>query len=185
MDKEHSNLPVQESSDRFKFRVEEAVLIFLLVLSLVGVALTDFSATDAWWYWMAMIFIFGLAAVITGLLQAKEKSHGVRDLLAVQTIHWFGSMTIVIAAFSLLHAGALDEQGTGLVILLILSLATFLDGIRLGWRFSMVGVFLGITAVIIAHIENFMLLVLALALSIIVITVYWDKRRMKRPSSVS
>ena len=79
--------------------------------------------------------------------------------------------------FLLLQAGRLNYENTGLVILLILALATFIDGIRLGWRFCMAGLFLGATAVIAAFIEEFMWIVLLLAIGVILFTLYWEKRR--------
>ena len=138
MAKQDVDPPVEGPVSNFKFQVEEAILIVLIILSVSGVSLTNFSSTDGWWYWMAMIFVFAIAAMITGAIEAKKGTHFVKDLLTTQTIHWLGAMAIVVAVFSFLHAGVMDEQATGLVILLILSLATFLDGMRIGWRFSMI-----------------------------------------------
>lgn len=172
-----SNLRANTTSNKRRFHIEEAILILLLIFSLVGVGLTDASPADGYWYWMIMIFVFGLAAIVTGLVQSKREQGFVKDLLFSQAIHWLGSMGVVAAAFSILHAGIISEKATGLVILLILALATFLDGIRLGWRFSMTGVFLGITAVIAAHVEEFMWIILVLAAFIVTVTILWDNRK--------
>ena len=181
MAKQDVGPPVEGPVSNFKFHVEEAILIVLIILSVSGVSLTNFSSTDGWWYWMAMIFVFAIAAMVTGAIEAKKGTHFVKHLLATQTIHWLGAMATMVAAFSFLHAEVMDEQATGLVILLILALATFLDGMRIGWRFSMIGVFLGMTAVIIAYIKDFLLIIVGLAIVIIGITIYWGKnKRMKQ-----
>ena len=60
-------------------------------------------------------------------------------------------------------------------MLLILSLATFLDGQRVGWRFSLIGFFLGISAIISAHMSNPMLIEIPLAIAIVASTFMWEE----------
>jgi hypothetical protein len=180
MSKPETDRPGDTVSRRRRFQVEETVLILLLIFSLAGVGITNFSAVDGYWYWMVMIFIFGLSAMMLGYVKAKQRDHLVRELWAVQSLHWLGVMAVVGAVFSLLHAGMLEEDSTGLVILLILALATYLDGIRLGWRFSMVGVFLAITAVVAAHVDEYMWVIIPLAIVIVAFSIYWEKRRAQR-----
>ncbi len=182
MSKSEIDRPSDTVSSKRRFQVEEAVLILLLIFSLAGVGITNFSAIDGYWYWMVMIFIFGLSAMLLGFVKAKRGDLLVRELWAEQSLHWLGVMAIVGAVFSLLHAGMLEEDSTGLVILLILALATYLDGIRLGWRFSMVGVFLAASAVAVAHIDQYMWVIIPLAIVIVAFTIFWEKRRAQRRS---
>ena len=177
-------IATEVTSKQRKPYFEEAGLILMIFLSLVGIGVTDFSPDDGYWYWMIMILVFGVIAIITGFVEAKKgDQHLVKKILVVQVIHWSGSMLTVMGVFLLLNAGRLDYENSGLVILLILALTTFLDGIRLGWRFSMAGVFLGITAVIAAYIEEFMWIVLMLAIALIAVTIYWGRRRSSMQSS--
>lgn len=179
MEKIEPNLPIERSASKIRYYVEEFILILLLVLSLVGIGLTNFSAADGWWYWMIMIFVFAFCAIITGFFRMREASQTIMELLVVQMIHWLGVMAAVVAAFSLLNAGVMEEQATGLVILLILALATFLDGVRIGWRFSLVGIFLGVTAVIVAHVEEYLVLVMSLAVVIVIVTLVFGKKNTR------
>jgi len=180
MSDNNSGTDEQSQPASWKFQIEESILILLLFLSMIGVWITDKTPSDGYWYWMIMIFLFGLAAMIIGGMRAKKREHLLRDVLLVQTMHWGGSMLIVLAAFSLLHSGRLDSENTGLVILLILALATFLDGIRVGWRFSMAGVFLGITAVLAGHMRHFIWPVILLAVFIVFITIAFQSWQRKR-----
>jgi len=52
-----------EITAKRRFYVEEAILILLLILSLVGVRITDYSPVDGYGYWMIMVFIFALFAM--------------------------------------------------------------------------------------------------------------------------
>jgi membrane-bound acyltransferase YfiQ involved in biofilm formation len=66
-------------------------------------------------------------------------------------------------------------EGSGLVILLILSLSTFLDGYQVGWRFYLAGIFLAITAILAAFIEEYMWILLVIAIASIVFSTYLEK----------
>jgi len=83
-------------------------------------------------------------------------------------------------AFLLQQSGRLDETSASLVVLLILALATMLDGIRIGWQLSLVGFFLGACAVLIAYLEQFMLVAGLLAIVIIACTIIWEIWTHKR-----
>ncbi len=173
------NLELSEAEPGWKFPVEESILILLLILSLVGMGITDFSPDDGYWYWIIMIFVFWVSAMIIAKCQLRNKNKRLKRLFFEQALHWIGSLLIVIGAFVLLYTGHLNEENTGLVILLILSLATFLDGLRVGWRFSIAGLFLGFSAIIAAFFDHFIFYSLLLAITIVILTVMWEKWRVK------
>ncbi|MGR9072320.1 MAG: hypothetical protein ACU833_04555 [Gammaproteobacteria bacterium] len=167
-------------SEKRKFQLEEGILIVLLILSLVGIGITDFSPAESYWYWIIMIFVFGLFAILLGWLESKKQARNFKKLFLEQSLHWGSSMLIVGGVFLLLHSGKLDSENSGLVILLILALATILDGLRVGWRFSMTGLFLGISAVIAGHFEQSMWIHLLLAIVIVLFTILVEYLRNKR-----
>ena len=163
--------------------VEEIILIIMVIFCLVGVAVTDFSPQDAFMYWMAMIFVFGLAAMLAGWHNARRhydpdgEGNEVKELFKVQSLHWLGSLVTVVCLFSFVEAGHMSQEATGLMVLLILALTTYLDGIRIGWRFCLTGMYLATAAVAANFLENFMPWLFALAVVIIGITVYREKRK--------
>ncbi|MGH8546998.1 MAG: hypothetical protein ACRERU_00020 [Methylococcales bacterium] len=89
-----------------------------------------------------------------------------------QSLLWLGVALALGGALLLLQFERLTDQNAGLVILLILSLARYIDGLRIGWRFALVGNFLGLAAVSIAYTENFITLLFSIAAVTIAITVY-------------
>ena len=168
-------------SEKRKFQIEEAILILLLILSLAGIGITDFSPDDGYGYWLLMVLVFGLFAILIAWLQSKQ--HDVVDfaeILKEQFMHWSTSLLVVGGAFLLQKSGQLNKISASLVILLILSLATILDGIRIGWRFSLVGLFLGISAVVVAYYENFMWIEILIAITIVAATISWEIWMNKR-----
>jgi len=161
--------------------LDEAVLITLLVFSIVGAIVSALTPQDAYLYWLAMIPLFGIGAMLSGWAQARRegdvRGFAFRELWKIQSLHWGGVVCTVVGVFVLRYEKLIDEDGTALVVLLILGLATFLDGIRIGWRFSLVGIFLGISAMIIAYLEQFLPIVVLLAVILIVYSVYHGRRR--------
>ncbi len=163
--------------------VEEVILIIMVIFCLVGIAVTDFSPQDAFMYWMAMIFVFGFAAMIAGWHNARRhfdpngEGNEVRELFKMQSLHWLGSLVAVLCLFSFVEAGHMTQEATGLMVLLILALTTFLDGIRIGWRFSLTGMYLAAAVVAANLLESFMPWMFGLAVLIIAITVYREKRK--------
>jgi len=101
----------------------------------------------------------------------------VRELFKTQSLHWLGSLAAVLCLFSFVEAGHMSQEATGLMVLLILALTTYLDGIRIGWRFCLTGIYLAVAAVAANMMENFMPLLFALAIFIIAITVYREKSK--------
>ena len=163
--------------------VEEVILIIMVIFCLVGIAVTDFSPQDAFMYWMAMIFVFGFAAMIAGWHNARRhfdpngEGNEVKELFKMQSLHWLGSLVAVLCLFSFVEAGHMTQEATGLMVLLILALTTFLDGIRIGWRFSLTGMYLAAAVVAANLLESFMPWMFGLAVLIIAITVYREKRK--------
>ncbi len=159
-------------NEKRQFQVEEGVLIFLLLLSLAGIIITDYSPLDGYTYWLIIVLIFAVLAIFIAWLQDKQHNlDNFADILKEQAMHWGASLLTIGGVFLLQKAELLTEINGTPVILLILSLATILDGIRIGWRFSLVGFFLGISAIVIAYSEYFLLVTSLIALLIVGFTI--------------
>jgi hypothetical protein len=170
-------------TEKRRFHIEEAILALLLILSLVGIGITDFSPADGYGYWIIMVFLFGLSAMLIGWQQSKHRSEDFKIILREQSIHWAVSYLVVGGAFLILQSGRIAEAETGLIILLILSLSTILDGLRVGWRFSLVGLFLGVAAVIAAYTPHFLWIELGIAVLIVTATIFWELHLEKNTPS--
>ena len=159
---------------------EDIIMVSLIILSLVGITIMNFSPKDGYLYWMAMILVFGIAAMVISFVQAKRGKHMIQEIWLEQSLLWVGVVAAMSGTLVLLKAGSLMENNTSLVMLLILSLACYIDGIRIGWRFSLVGNFLGLTAVAIAYLENFMWVLYVISAVTIGVTLYVEKRWIGR-----
>jgi hypothetical protein len=169
-----------EMAAKRRFYVEEAILILLLTLTLVGVWITDYSPVDGYGYWMIMVFVFALLAMTIAWQQSRHRMTDFKKILREQSLHWFTSLLVVEGVFSLQKSEHLTQEDAGLVIMMILAQSTILDGLRVGWRFSLVGIFLGISAIIAANTHHFFWIELIIAILIVAVTILievWQERR--------
>jgi len=111
------------------------IMILLVLLAIVGIGITDFSPLLSHWYWLAMVVV------------------------------WLSVLVAVNLVYFLFHSGRLDSENTGLVILLILALATFLAGMSQDWRLCLLGVLLGGALILATYLEEFLWIILMVVLA--------------------
>lgn len=157
-----------------RFGLEETVFIVLVLLSLLGIIITDYSPHDGYGYWMMMVFVFGILSIFVSWLQAKSNEIDFGEIAKQQMMHWLHTLVIVGAAFLLNKSGQLTDISASLVILLILALSTMLDGYRIGWQFSLLGFFLAACAIIVAYVEQFIWACSGLGLVVVIGTFLWN-----------
>lgn len=162
------------STQKTHFGIEETVFIVLVILSLLGIVISDYSAHDGYGYWLLMVFVFAALSIFTSWLQSKNAEQEFGDIVQLQAMHWFHTLIIVGAAFLLNKSGQLTEIGASLVILLILALSTILDGYRIGWQFRLLGFFLAACSIIVAYVEAFIWACIGLGLFVIICSFLWN-----------
>lgn len=148
----------------------------ILILSMVGVGLTEVSLSWSFYYWFACYSAIGLLCIFQAKNSSKE-SATMHHLL-----HWLGSLAALTVVFLFIHTERIDASQAGLVAVLILGLAIFTDGLRISVRYMLVGIYLFVTAVIMAYIETFIWWFLLLSVALIALEIYWI-RKSDKPSS--
>ncbi len=163
-----------------KHLIEEIVLFIVLILSLVGMGITDFSSNESHRYWTLMIIFYALASIGLGWSRTKNPEKIFKELIVQQLIHWGATLLTVSGVYLLLHTGRLNYESTGLIVELILGFSLFLNGRNLGWRCSLLGLLVGCTAIVAAYVEEYIWVILLVALCLAVIAFFWEKHRLKK-----
>jgi hypothetical protein len=159
----------QKSLLKRLFGLYEIILIVLILLAIIGIGITDFSPADSHRYWFAMVPVFAGACLILEWSRARGKGQKWTTILRTQLLLWLGLLLAVRLVYLLLHTGRLDNENTGLIILLLLALTTFFAGIHLGWRLFIVGIFLGLALIGATYLEEFVWIFLIIALVVVAI----------------
>ncbi len=151
------------------FGIHEIILIVLILLSIIGIGITDYSPQQSRHYWFMMVPVFAGACLILEWSRARGKGQDWTTIVRTQLMLWLGLLLAVRLVYLLLHAGRLDNENTGLIILLLLALTTFFAGIHLGWRLCLVGGFLGAALVAATYLEEYVWVFLIIGLAVLAI----------------
>lgn len=177
------NTSVQGAHTR-RFPVEAIALTAALFLSILGVGITDYSPLHSYRYWGVMTLVLASSGIAIGWSRAHRLGLPVVKTLATQLVHWLATGVAVGGILLLLKAGRLNYESTGLVLLIVLGLATFLDGYRIDWRFSLVGVLIFMSGIVAAYVEEYLWVLLIIATGTTVAVLLWDRRERSRRRQV-
>ncbi len=156
---------------------DEAVIVTLIVLSTVGIAITNFSPFKSYYFWLAMVPVFGLTSLYIGWSKARKRGEGISRIIWVQLLHW-GGLLAAIGLIYLLYSttGRIDNNQLALLTLLSLALTTFLAGVHFEWRFMLVGVILGAAVAGAAFVEQVIWMIIIPIVALVVLAIFWWKR---------
>jgi hypothetical protein len=146
----------------------------VLVLTLIGVGYTSFTKRPTTAYWEFLVPVIGVLCIWSGWRSAREKKEELH-LIWTQVAHWLA----FFAAMNLLLLPRVQDMvnadATGLAILLLLALGTFVAGVHIpAWQVCILGIVMALFVPAIAWIEEAALIVLlALIVLIGAGTMFW------------
>ena len=143
---------------------DELILGGLVGLSWIGVALTDMDPTISHLYWLAMVPILALVCLWTEWSRLRHQGITWARILRTQLLYWGALLVAVQLVYLLVNAGRINFEAAGLVILLLLALTTFVQGIYVDSRFFVVGLFLGLSLVIMTYLDEYLRILLVIAI---------------------
>jgi hypothetical protein len=171
--------------------VDGAIIITLVVLSLLGVGLTNAAAGGSRWMWVALVPTFGLGL---GYIEWRHSESGgakkrviARHVLR-HVLHW-GSLLVALQLLYLFNEkGLLEREGEGLTALLLFTLSAFLAAVHLDGRFVILALALVAEAYVVTFWEEYDAV---LTISAVVVAalfggaVFLTRRREKAAQSAS
>ena len=150
-------------------RYDGYIFAVLLFLSVLGVAITDAFETMSHWYWTAMVPVFFGACLYLEWQTSLESGVPTKTIVLKQIQHWLGLLAGIYLTFFLREIGSLDNQTTGLILLLLLGLTTFLAGVTMGWLFRLLGIFLGISLIFVAYTEHYLGFIIGISVFMLIL----------------
>ena len=157
--------------------VEEVGFIALLLLSVGGMAVADFSAGWSLKYWLTMIPLFGAASLYSGWRRARAAGENIGAIVLRQLLHWGALALAIYLIFVLEQTGRLNQEDAGLVALLALSLTAVLAGVHFDWRLAVLGILLAAVAACAALVEEFFWILLVPFVVAGAAVVLWHRRK--------
>lgn len=177
-----ANSPVAESGATFKqvLKVDAVLFVSIIFLAVLGVGITNYRIDSAYSYWSYMLVFLALMTTAWGMWRSKKlgllKSG---KLLYQQAILWGGALVAVAVIYRLLNAGRINVDTTGLLVLLMLTFTTFVDGMLVSWKLYVVSALLLLTLLMAAYVGQFLWIILLVAVVLIALVlafVVWKLR---------
>ena len=154
--------------------LKELPYIIVLVLTLLGVAYTSISHQPLIGYWEFLTLAMGVVCIGTGWLHTHTKEARYR-MVWTQVLHWVAflvAMNIVVLSEV---QKLLTAPGTGLALLMLLALGTFVAGVHVSWQICILGLIMALLVPAIAWLTSYALFLTlaAAALVGIAVTFFW------------
>lgn len=130
------------------------IYIFMVVWAVGGLAYTDVNPERSVPFWQLTTVLFAIIAIVHVIRSDAPD----RTVLALkQLAHWLA----FLAAMAVMHSHYVTDLVTGdplgVVTLILLALAVFLDGVYVNWRFCVVGLVLASGVLMVAWLDDWAL----------------------------
>ncbi|ADE14948.1 conserved hypothetical protein [Nitrosococcus halophilus Nc 4] len=166
----------EKAYPRKKLTLDEMMFYGLLILSVVGVAITQSSVIVGRAYWLAMIPIIAATTLYVEWIRGRGQGMRWRTLLRTQLFHWGALLVSVELVYMLFNFGRLSNEAVSLMILLLLAQTTFQVGVYVDWRFSIVALFQAFSLIVLAYLKAYIWIILLVAIGIIALGIYFRRK---------
>lgn len=144
-----------------------------LSLSLIGAYLDYMDQHTGHNIWLIEMFLFSAIAIAPGYFAFKGNGDNLKKFIR-PLLHWAGALCAVIIIYAYQRSGRLYHEEGDLVVLVVLALTTYLEGIQTGWRGIFTGLFLGVTAICVAYFDSYIWQLAVLSITAIAVSYYWN-----------
>jgi hypothetical protein len=172
-----------------RFWLRELPYIAVLALTILGVAYTSVQQQPLIGYWEFLAVAVGLVCVTTGWLHIHDPKARFR-MVWTQALHWLAFLVAMNIVLLPSVQKMLTAPATGLSLMMLLALGTFVAGVHVSWQICALGIAMALFVPAIAWLtEASLLLVLSLVAIIGVGMTFWwrlsDRRASKVPAKES
>jgi hypothetical protein len=177
--------PLSTHSGMAHFLWQQLPFVVALVLAIAGVAYTNVSRQPLVGYWEFLALAMGVVCVVTKWPETQGKEAKLR-LIWTQALHW---VAVLVTMNIMLMSGVqqlLPTLATGLVLLTLLALGTFLAGVSLlSLQIAFLGVAMGVAVPAISWLKQSVFLFLLGAILLIGLGITFWLRQDRRPLATS
>lgn len=155
--------------------------LVMLILSFVGLIVTDLYQQGALNYWRIMVPLFALLSI--GLSYYLRKKH--HEITAIkiwhEVLHWLGLIIMVYLLSMYVEMGVYSRFQAALGTIALLALSTYLAGVYLDSSFIVIGITLGLFAAGAGLLTEYLYSVmLPVAIIIAAVIIYLAHRKHKK-----
>jgi hypothetical protein len=151
----------EESLDRKRFLLYQLPYLVLYAVAIVLVAMTAHNAAEMNGYWQMFIPLVALVSILGGWRWAESTSGSKWAYVLRQVLHWGAVVLVIQLLFAHSVQDFLNDEQDAFVSIYLVGLAAILSGLYLDWKMALFGIFLILSGVGMAWLnDNYMLLLL-------------------------
>jgi hypothetical protein len=175
----HGTAPAEGSSTSLLMR--ELPYLVVLVMTLIGVAYTSASRKPLMIYWQVLALTVGAVCIVSGWRNTGSREERLR-ILWTQALHW-GAFLVAMSIVLLPGVQrVLTATATGLTLLMLLALGTFVAGIHVSVRICLLGLTMALAVPAIAWLKQSAMFLLLASVVVVALAVgVWWLRAGSRP----
>lgn len=132
--------------------------LIVLALTIFGVAYTGISHKPLPGYWEFLAFAIGIACIMLGRSNSDDPETRNR-VTWTQAVHWVAVLVAMNMALMPGVQNMMTTQSTGLMLLLLLALGTFLAGVQVSLQICYLGVAMALSVPALAWFKQYALLI--------------------------
>jgi hypothetical protein len=167
-----------------RFWLRELPYIAVLALTILGVAYTSVSHQPLIGYWEFLAVVTGLVCVTTGWLHIHDPNARFR-MVWTQALHWLAFLVAMNIVLLPDVQAMLNAPATGLTLLMLLALGTFVAGVHVSWHICALGIAMALFVPAIAWLaESALFLVLGVVALIGIGMTFWWRLSGEHTSTV-
>ena len=151
------------------WKIEFILLSLMLVIALVGMAVTQASLNGAWEYWIFAVVVFAGIGTFRDVKWARESHESVWKAVCKQLIHWSVLLLVMKALFWMERYNSITREAASFAAILLLALTSIHAGIHFHWTFAIVGVVLAVISVVLGVLQQSMLLAWLIVVPLVLI----------------
>ena len=155
--------------------------IVMLSMAVLGIGIVTFTGEPALLYWEVLTPVYGAICIYLGWRHAHTREARI-SLVWTQILHWFAVLVAMWLVYSDLVRDVVNNNATGLNLMTILALATFIAGVHAkAWQICLVGVVLAVCVPTMAFIQQSALFMLvAVGGLVLVFAMLWATTHAQR-----
>lgn len=159
--------------------------IIILLLTFIGLILTNMKASGAWQFWQIATIIIALLALGLSFYLKHMKAISTPALLWHEILHWLGLIGSVYIMSIYVDIGIISPFLGTLGVITLIAQAVFLAGIYIESTFLFIGIVLGLFAISIAWMEThiFLLIVPILIIAIVALGLFMRRKHLDLASA--
>jgi hypothetical protein len=175
-----NQLPAKDSTTARPGHRQLSSIVFgvLVVASIIGIAVMDFSQQNGLWYWLAMVPVFGIASIAFAWYSSRDQGALRSRLLWRQVLHWLTLALAILLIYMMVRSELVGRGIGGLTALLMFAVVTLLAGVHFDWRLAVLGVILAATFAAGVLMQEFFWLLLIPTAIFAVIVIVMKRRKM-------